>query len=81
MELEITRELEQKREELFESYYYFIDEIAYSINKSFNAYKNFHTFINSNKIDITIELTVERKTSLEPFIVDILKQLNINESQ
>lgn len=73
MELQINRELEQKREELFECYYNFIDEIAYSINKSFDTYKNFHSIINKNKIDITIELTDKRKAELKPIIINILK--------
>ena len=42
MELQINRELEQKRDELFQNYYYFVDEIAYSIDKSFDLYSNFH---------------------------------------
>lgn len=72
-ELEIYRELEQKREELFECYYNFIDEIAYSINKSFDTYENFHSIINDNKIDISIELTEERKAEINALIVNILK--------
>ena len=68
MELEIERELEQKREELLESYYYFIEKIAYSIDKSFDLYKNFHSIINDNKIDCTIELTDERKKELKLII-------------
>lgn len=76
MELEINLELEQKREELFESYYNFVDEIAYSINKVFDTYKNFHSIINENKIDITLELTEERKAELEPLIKLFLEQYN-----
>lgn len=72
-ELEIYRELEQKSDELFQSYYYFIDEIAYSINKSFDLYSNFHSIINDNKIDITIELTEERKAELKLMIINILE--------
>lgn len=72
MELEINRELEQKRDELSQSYFYFIDEISYSINKSFDLYSNFHSIINDNKIDITIDLTDERKAELKPFIENIL---------
>ena len=74
MELQINRELEQKREELFETYYNFIDEIAYSIDKSFDLYSNFHSIINDNKIDITMDLTDERKIELRPFIINILKR-------
>lgn len=71
MELEIEKELEQKNDELFQSYYYFIEEIAYSIDKSFDIYINFHSIINENKIDITIELTEERKAELKPIIINI----------
>lgn len=74
MELQINRELEQKREELFETYYNFIDEIVYSIDKSFDLYSNFHSIINDNKIDITMDLTDERKIELRPFIINILKR-------
>lgn len=73
MELEINRELEQKRDELFQNYYNFIDEISYSINKSFDLYSNFHSIINDNKIDITIDLTDERKALLEPIIINAIK--------
>ena len=76
-ELEIYRELEQKSDELFQSYYYFIDEIAYSINKSFDLYSNFHSIINDNKIDITIDLTEDRKAELKPLIKYLLKQYNL----
>lgn len=72
MELGIERELEQKRDELFQSYYNFIEEIVYSIDKSFDLYKNFHSIINDNKIDCTIELTDERKKELKLTIENIL---------
>lgn len=74
MELEINRELEQKRDELFQSYYNFIDEISYSINKSFDLYSNFHSILNDNKIDITIDLTDERKALLEPIVIEIINK-------
>ncbi len=74
MEIEIERELEQKRDELFQSYYNFIDEISYSINKSFDLYSNFHSIINDNKIDITIDLTDERKALLEPIVIEIINK-------
>lgn len=76
-ELEIYIELEQKRDELFECYYNFIDEIAYSINKSFDLYSNFHSIINDNKINITIDLTEDRKAELKPLIKYLLKQYNL----
>lgn len=73
-------EEEQRKEELLWDYSHYIEEIAISIDGSFEfvsyVYENTHEIINKNKIDWNIDLTEDRKAELEPIIRGILELEN-----